>query len=241
MKNKGKNAFIFVLDESLSFVRQKIGIFGPLSFKLILGLALGLASLFFFAKLSEDLLFNELLLFDRITIGIIRFFSSDSLTSMMKAISRLGSPLVLIIVGVVIMLYLGLIRKRFWDTLLVPLALGGGIILNEALKLLFHRSRPGLDRLVEAGGFSFPSGHSMMSFIFYGLLIYLVWTNFSSLTLRMIMTTGLAILILAVGISRIYLGVHYPSDVLAGFAAGSFWLVACLLGLRGIRHRKARR
>ncbi len=240
MGTKKNGSFIHIAGGVLSFFHQKLSIFGPLSVKLVLGLVFGLVSLFLFAKLSEDLLFNELLLFDRITIGIVRFFSSDSLTRIMKGVSRLGSPLVLIIVGVLIMLYLGFIRKRFWDTLLVPVVLGGGLILNEALKFLFHRPRPGLHRLVEVGGFSFPSGHAMMSFIFYGLLVYLVWANFSGKFFRLLTTAILVIAILAVGISRIYLGVHYPSDVLAGFSAGSFWLVACILGLRGIRFHKNR-
>ncbi|MCL4442286.1 MAG: phosphatase PAP2 family protein [Firmicutes bacterium] len=239
MSIKKKNALILVLGNILSFLRQRLGVFGPFSFKLVLGLAFGLASLLFFAKLSEDLLSNELLMFDQIATGVIRFYSSDQVTSAMKTVSSLGSPLTLIVVGIVVMIYTGLVRKHIWDTLLVPITLVGGIILNEALKLLFHRARPELPHLVKVTGLSFPSGHSMMSFIFYGLIIYLLWLNFTHKFFRVLLTILLVILILAIGISRIYLGVHYPSDVLAGFAAGSFWLVACIFGLRGVRYYKA--
>jgi len=216
-----------------------VRIFGPFSFKLLLGLSFGLASLFLFAKLSEDLLFNELLLFDRIATYVVRFFSSDRLTVIMKAISDLGSPLAFTVIGLATMTYTWFVRRHAWDTMLIPIVLVGGILLNEALKLLFHRQRPGLPHLVEASGLSFPSGHSMVSFSFYGLLAYLIWVNFSNRALKLVAVPIMTVLILAIGISRIYLGVHYPSDVLAGFAAGSFWLVACILGLRGVRYYKA--
>ncbi len=233
-----EKTILHIVGDFWSFLRKKLGVFGPFSLTLIFGLALGLGALFLFAKLSEDLLFNELLLFDRIGTGVVRFFSSDRMTMGMKAVSQLGSPWMLVIVGMLVMLYTGIRRKHLWDAVLVPIALIGGIILNETLKYGFHRQRPGLHRLVEVSGFSFPSGHSMMSFIFYGLMVYLVWVNFGGRALRLVVSVLLVLIILAVGISRIYLGVHYPSDVLAGFAAGGFWLVACILGLRGIRYYK---
>ncbi|MFA5776796.1 MAG: phosphatase PAP2 family protein [Patescibacteria group bacterium] len=234
-----EKTILHIIGDFLSFIQKKLGVFGPFSFKLIFGLALGLGALFLFAKLTEDLLFNELLLFDRIVTSVVRFFSSDRMTMGMKAVSQLGSPWMLVIVGMLMMLYTGIGRRHFWDTVLVPIALIGGMILNETLKYGFHRQRPGLHRLVEVSGFSFPSGHSMMSFIFYGLMVYLVWANFPGKALKLAVSALLICVIPAVGISRIYLGVHYPSDVLAGFSAGGFWLVACILGLRGIRYHKA--
>ncbi len=236
--NKGKNVFLYIIGESLDFLERRLGVFGPFSFKLVLGLVLGLASLFLFAKLSEDLLFHELAVFDHTVTGMVRIFASPRLTLTMKYISWFGSTTVLITVGLVVMLYTGAVRKHVWDTVLIPITLVGGIILNEGLKRLFHRQRPGLPHLVEVSGYSFPSGHSMMSFIFYGLVIYLLWLNFRGRLARAALTVVLTLVILAVGVSRIYLGVHYPSDVAAGFAAGNFWLVACILGLRGIRYYK---
>lgn len=239
MRIRKQNALIFILGDFLAFLEKRLGVFGPFSLRLLLGLVFGLASLFLFAKLSEDLLFNELLLFDRVVTDAVRFFSSPRVTVVMRAISDFGSPLLLLVAGLAAAAYTWFVRRHVWDTLLIPIVVVGSSALNEALKLLFQRERPGLPHLVEVSGLSFPSGHSMVSFSFYGLLIYLAWANFSGRSAKLAATALLAPLILAIGISRIYLGVHYPSDVLAGFAAGSFWLVACILGLRGIRYYKA--
>lgn len=237
--DKKNNSLLYVFGDLLSFFENKLGIFGPFSIKLIFGLALGLASLFGFAKLSEDLLANELLVFDVTVTAYIKSFGSSWVTMIMKAISDLGSPAALSVFGAGTALYAWFIRRHIWDTVLVPITLLGGAVLNTALKSLFHRQRPGWPHLVEVTGLSFPSGHAMMSYIFYGLLIYLFWLNFSNRWLNWLCSAVFSLLVLAIGISRIYLGVHYPSDVLAGFAAGSFWLVACIVGLRGIRYYKA--
>ncbi len=239
MKKRGSNAFIFLADEILCSLQKSLGIFGPFSVKLVFGLVLGFASLALFANLSEDLLFNELVMFDKIATGIVRFYVSEEVTGVMTFITGLGSAVVLAVVGLLAMLYTGAAKKHLWDTVLIPVSLIGGILLNEGLKFLFHRQRPGLPHLVEVTGLSFPSGHAMMSFIFYGMLIYLVWVNVTHQLLRNAVSIICILFIIAVGISRIYLGVHYPSDVLAGFAAGSFWLTACILGLRGLRYQKA--
>ena len=96
-------------------------------------------------------------------------------------------------------------------------------VLNEAFKVIFHRERPDILRLVEAGGFSFPSGHSMISMSFYGFIAYLFYANMKS-RWKYLIISMFSVIILLIGISRIYLGVHYASDVLAGFSAGLTWL-----------------
>lgn len=233
------NSFLFIIGDLLAYFERRLGIFGRFSLELIIGLLLGMGSLLLFAKLTEDLLFDELLLFDRIGTNIVRSIASEPVTIFMRLISDFGSTLFIAVVGIGMMIYLGLIRRHFWDTVLVPLALFGGGVLNTILKHLFQRQRPDLPWLVEAAGFSFPSGHAMMSFIFYGLLGYLTLLNLARKEKRRTVIGVTAIIILLIGLSRIYLGVHYPSDVLAGFAAGSFWLIACILGLRGIRHYRS--
>ena len=95
---------------------------------------------------------------------------------------------------------------------------------NVLLKLFFARPRPNYPRLIEESGYSFPSGHAMGGLMFYGLLIYFLWQSKFSKTLKVIGTIILTLLIFLIGISRIYLGVHYPSDILGGFLASSFLL-----------------
>lgn len=95
---------------------------------------------------------------------------------------------------------------------------------NVILKLFFARPRPNYPRLIEETGYSFPSGHAMGSLMFYGLLIYFLWQTKFSMPIKVMGTIILSILILLIGISRIYLGVHYPSDILGGFLASTFLL-----------------
>ncbi len=218
---------------------HRVGRFGFFSFRLLTGLLLGMGSLVIFAKLSEGILYNELLVIDRIGTLLVRGMSSDQVTIFMRLISYLGSAKFMGMIALAAMALLGIYRRHFWDTVLVPVTMLGGTILNDVLKYFFQRERPSLPHLVEATGFSFPSGHAMMSFVFYGMLTYLIWLNFPGRWIRFTTVSIAVVLVLLIGLSRIYLGVHYPSDVLAGFAAGSFWLVACILGLKSIRLYKS--
>lgn len=102
------------------------------------------------------------------------------------------------------------------------------------LKNLFGRPRPQDPLLRTVSGLSFPSGHALLSVAFYGLLIYLVWHNIANKLLRWILIVLLILLILTIGLSRIYLRVHYASDVLAGFAMGVIWLVLSIWIVRRI-------
>lgn len=102
-------------------------------------------------------------------------------------------------------------------------SLVGSTLLNEGLKLLFRRLRPDILILHEAGGYSFPSGHSMAAMTFYGLLAYLAY-RYGPQGYQRVLCLLPCLLIVAVGLSRIYLGVHFASDVLAGYLAGICWL-----------------
>lgn len=98
-------------------------------------------------------------------------------------------------------------------------------ILNQVLKIVFMRPRPEIMRLIEEQGYSFPSGHSMVSTAFYGLLIYLIYKNVKNKYIKYTLCTILSILILIIGLSRIYLGVHYASDVIGGFCFSIAYLI----------------
>lgn len=99
-------------------------------------------------------------------------------------------------------------------------------VLNQALKFAIQRPRPDISlRLVDIGGFSFPSGHSMAAMAFFGLLMWLTWRFVDDRRLRAALCVVLALMVVAVGFSRVYLGVHYASDVIGGFCASMAWLV----------------
>jgi undecaprenyl-diphosphatase len=218
---------------------KKISPLGAFGNYLIGGLVLGLVFILLFAKLAEDLINNELKLFDQIVIDVINLINSPLTTLIMKVITSMGSPATMIFLALVVLVYLRKVKKHFWDSNMVITALAGSWIMNEILKWAFHRSRPDIARLVKVTGYSFPSGHAMISFAFYGMLAYLMWINLKTKKLKYFFTSLFLFLVFAIGISRIYLGVHYPSDVLAGFAAGGFWLVGCILGLQAIRYYKS--
>jgi len=221
------------------FYKTRISPFGNFGNYLIGGLVLGLGFMFIFAKLAGEMLENELKLFDQIVLNTISLISSPLITRLMKGLTQMGSPATMIFLALIVWFYLSKIKKHFWDSNMVITALAGSWFMNELLKWAFHRNRPEIVRLVKATGYSFPSGHAMVSFAFYGMLAYLMWINLDNRNLRYFFTFLFLFLVFAIGISRIYLGVHYASDVLAGFAAGGFWLVGCILGLQAIRYYKS--
>jgi len=195
-----------------------------------------------FAEIAEELLEDELTAFDTQITGYIHSLISPVMTQFMKIISNTGGNWIfLAIVGLVLSYFLYRQKQHFWDAALVQICLWGGFLFNYGLKYIFKRERPTLERLVEATGFSFPSGHSMVSFAFYGLLFYLVYINLPRTWLRTVLMLLIGAFIILVGVSRIYLGVHYPSDVVAGFAAGGAWLAGCIVALEAVRHYKGKK
>ncbi len=119
-------------------------------------------------------------------------------------------------------------------------AILGGNFLFLILKTVIHRVRPISETsLINAAGWSFPSGHSVMSVIFYGMITYLCVRDLRSWRPSVFMATVAGFVIVLIGLSRIYLQVHYLSDVIAGFAGGLFWLTMCITGLEVYRKKVA--
>nr|WP_233276251.1 phosphatase PAP2 family protein [Schinkia azotoformans] len=104
----------------------------------------------------------------------------------------------------------------------------GSNILFLLLKLYFHRARPDLHRLIEVSGYSFPSGHATNACTLYGILTFLLWRHIRTRLGRTILIVLSAMMIFTIGISRIYLGVHYPSDILAGYFLSVLWLTTAI-------------
>lgn len=107
-------------------------------------------------------------------------------------------------------------------------ALEDKLLFNNLLKMGFHRVRPNLYFIKETG-YSFPSGHAMVTLVFYGTLLYFAFRHIPSRSLRSLLTVLAIFLILAIGVSLVYLGVHYPSDVLGSYLAGFCWLVISII------------
>ncbi|MGV3538491.1 MAG: phosphatase PAP2 family protein [Rufibacter sp.] len=154
--------------------------------------------------------------------------NSPELTEFIKGITFLASRNFISGAGLMLIGYFLFVKKHKWYSLKVPVIAVGSISLNLLLKYLFNRPRPIIPHLVDSYGLSFPSGHAMISASFYGLLIYLVWKNVEVPAWRFLLVTLLSLLILFIGFSRVYLHVHYATDVVAGLAAGLGWVILAI-------------
>ena len=175
-----------------------------------------------FLLLLEDIFEKEVLDLDIIAYKMIVLnLRTDVLTGIMKVITSLGGAYVLIA------LTLGslLVLKNRRISILITLNLIISTILNFLLKYVIERPRPEGYGLILESGYSFPSGHSMVSMAFYGFIIYLIWKFVKNKNLKYICSALLGLLIISIGFSRIYLGVHYASDVIGGFAISIVYLI----------------
>src|SRR5438477_3979595 len=153
------------------------------------------------------------------------------------AVTELGSVPALTGLTLLVALVL-LLRRRLLLALIWLIAPLGGGVLDLGLKGLFERERPPFrDRFIDETTKSFPSGHSMGSLICYGLLAYVLVLVFPRPSMRFVAVSGLTSLVLAIGFTRIYLGAHYLSDVVGGYAVGGVWLAACMTALETMRRR----
>lgn len=146
---------------------------------------------------------------------------NQELTGIMTFASFLGSAITVIVLSLGFIFLLKDKRDSKYITINLVLV----FLLNRILKLIVARQRPNVLRLVGEEGYSFPSGHAMVSMGFYGFLIYLIYTNIKSKKIKYPLIIFLSILILLIGISRIYLGVHYATDIIGGFIIGIMYLV----------------
>lgn len=157
------------------------------------------------------------------TIGyniVSKYLISDNLIPIVRIVTNMGGEVVLI--GLTLILLIVIKDKNIGKIICLNLALS--TILNYILKSIIRRPRPTQNRLIDISGYSFPSGHSMISFAFYGLLIYLIYKYIKNKYIKYFSIIALSLLILCIGISRIYLGVHYTTDVLGGYLIGIIYI-----------------
>jgi undecaprenyl-diphosphatase len=150
-------------------------------------------------------------------------------TDVMTAISFAGQTAVLAVVAVIAAGWLAF-RGRKADAALVIAATGGAALLVPLLKHLVARGRPPVaDRLMAESSWSYPSGHSLGSTAVLGVLAVVVTTRMTARAHRVLVAVAAALVVVAIGVSRVYLGVHWPSDVLAGWLVGGLWLALCVV------------
>lgn len=152
---------------------------------------------------------------------IATHFISDFSLPIVKFITNLGSATFIVLLSILLLLTI----KNKLPGLIIFLNSAICGILNQVLKIIVQRPRPVGYRLIDEKGYSFPSGHSMVSAAFYGFIIYLVYKNIKNKYIKYSIITILILLILCIGISRVYLGVHYASDVIAGFLISICYLI----------------
>lgn len=199
-------------------------------------------SLSFFISIADDLYGPRFEAFDKSAFDILHSLRSPTLTQFFTVITNLGSApayFTLIPIMGIVFYY----RGFKWNTSIQSsIVLISSFLLNVALKHFVARPRPvNALRLVEASSYSFPSGHAMSATALYGFLIYLCYKYLPFGFLRALSVFFLSLLIVMIGTSRIYLGVHYASDVLAGFVIGLFWLITCIMIIRSVEfYRKSK-
>ncbi len=187
-----------------------------------------IASLLGFIYITNNIFRLKNTDFDQRVFDAVHPFISDANTSVVLFFTFLGGQDFLLPANLLLVIYFLFIEKHKWYSIRVPVISLGSFAVMSSLKIFFQRPRP-LGPVYEAArGFSFPSGHSMSSMTFFGLLIFIVWDRVKNKTLKWVLTIFLALLIFTIGFSRIYLRVHYASDVLAGFTLGLIWLVISL-------------
>lgn len=181
-----------------------------------------------FLELAEALQDQQLEPYDRSIQQWIIGFRDPGLTPTIAFITDLGDRWAyLVVIG--IMGIILLLRKKWWLVGQVLFVAGLSALATIVLKNEYQRQRPPIEHLVEIGGMSFPSGHSLSAMAFYGFVIYLLFRFVRSTAIKVSLSVLCILLILVIGLSRIYLGVHYPTDVAAGFAGGIIWASFCII------------
>ena len=175
-----------------------------------------------FCALAEDVFNKEIMKGDIIGYKIVStFLISDFATPIAKFITNFGGAIFLVIATIT--LFIVIKNKKIGISILSNVAIV--TVLNQLIKRILQRPRPTEYRIIEETGYSFPSGHSMVSMAFYGYFIYLIYKYVKNKYVKWISISLLSLLICLIGISRIYLGVHYTSDVLGGFLISISYLI----------------
>ncbi|MEM8720757.1 MAG: phosphatase PAP2 family protein [Cyanobacteria bacterium P01_G01_bin.39] len=182
------------------------------------------------AEISNEVLEKEAFAFDQTILLWIHSWANPVLDRLMQTITRLNDPDVVSIIAAVALISL-LWQRCYPEAKIFVINCAGGVILSYGLKSVFGKVRPDLwQSAIEEVSFSYPSGHALGSTVLYGFLAYLFATRFPHLSLLIYLIA--IILIGIIGISRLYLGVHWPTDIIGGYGIGFLWLTFCITMLK---------
>ena len=211
--------------------------------RLVLGASVLMAAAWLFGAIAEDVVHQDAPL-GTIDVNVAAWLharATPAWTSVMSVVSDFGAPLTDIVIASVVALLLLWKRARSWLLALV-LAVPGGALLNVIIKHLIHRHRPIFEDPIQTlTSYSFPSGHAMGSTLLYGILAAIVIAYVRDRRLCVLAVASAASVVAMICFSRIYLGLHYLSDVVAGFLAGVIWLGACLAAVAALYRPSAQR
>jgi membrane-associated phospholipid phosphatase len=195
--------------------------------RLVIATVLFWVPVLIFIELAEDILDKDPILLDTSLLNFIRSLSSDGLTTLFKFVTHGGDTVFILSATVLLAVYLYL-KKRPRDMMAVLFSVGGAGIINLLLKLFFQRSRPDIElALITENSFSFPSGHAMGSAAL-GLVVAIMFLR-SKYRWPALLLSGTYIFV--IGVSRVYLGVHYPSDIIAGWCISLAWVLVVYIAL----------
>lgn len=221
-----------IINDSINFFREKLSRENEeLSFYIIILISfiVFVIGTNLFVELTDEVTGNNIESVDRAVTDYVTSFRSPGLNSFFIFITDLGDTYAYLVAMILVAIFL-FVKLRSWKfiaQLLGVLVLSA--LSNIALKKVFDRARPTEEHLVVIKSLSYPSGHAMSAMAFYGFLIYLLYQIKMNNWIRVVLTIIFTLLILSIGISRIYLGVHFPSDVAGGFIAGLIWVAFCIV------------
>ena len=194
------------------------------------GLLSCLVTLYVIAQISEDVFEKEAFAFDKTVLLWIHQFATPSRDRLMVFVTSLGNPNTVVVI-VTITLALLLWRRYYQEAKFFFIDCLGGVVLSYGLKLFFCKTRPNLwQSPIKETSYSYPSGHSVGSMVLYGFLAYLLATRYPRFSWLIYTMAG--IIIAAICLSRLYLGVHWATDVIGGFGIGFLWVMLCITMLR---------
>ena len=201
----------------------------PYIITVIVALVLVIGGINLFVELTETLKTETLAIYDQQITDYVISYRTPSLTNYFIFVTQVGDFYGYLIVMISTVLLSMLVFKHWKYVVQITIVLLLSAVSNMILKRFIDRARPGIEHLVSVETLSYPSGHAMSAMAFYGFLIYLCYRFKMNIFLKVGIIIVLILLILSIGISRIYLGVHFPSDIAGGFIAGFIWVIFCIL------------